>query len=180
MPSPLAHGVSGYIITKFSPLKRPQESKVNQWYVQSLYPVFVAISADLDFIPQIITGDNYHRGLTHSILFGLIFSVITGFIVSHWSKYSYRKIFLLTAIAYGSHLVLDFFTAGGDGMELLWPITDSFFKSPLPIFPAVHHSRGLWHYSHLIPLSFELAYSALLFLGMFYWQKFSYGSENNN
>lgn len=177
MPSPLAHAVSGYIIAKLLPLEPPSESKVNQWYIQSLYPVFVAISADFDFIPQLITGDNYHRGLTHSIFFGLIFSVVTGFIISYYSKYSYRQMFFLTAIAYSSHLFLDFFTAGGNGIKLFLPVTDSWFKSPIPIFPAVHHSRGLWHYSHLIPLSFELAYSALLFLGMFYWQKIAYGSE---
>jgi inner membrane protein len=180
MPSPIAHSVSGYIIAKFLPLERSPETKINQWYIQSLYPVFVAISADFDFIPQIITGNNYHRGLTHSIFFCLVFSVVIGFIVSYYSKYSYRQIFILTAIVYGSHLVLDFFTAGGAGMKLFLPLTDDFFKSPIPIFPSVRHSEGLWHPSHLVFLSFELAYSALLFLGTFYWQKFIYSSEKKN
>ncbi|MGK7950039.1 MAG: metal-dependent hydrolase [Xenococcaceae cyanobacterium] len=171
MPSPLAHSVSGYILAKFLPLKQRKESRVNKWYMRSLYPVFVATCADCDFIPQIITGQVYHRGPTHSIFFTFVFSVVTGFVVSYWQKYSYRQIFLLTAIVYSSHLFLDFFTVGGKGMQLFWPVTDSFFKSPIAIFPGVHHSRGLWHYSHLIPFGFELAYSALLFTGFVYWKK---------
>ncbi len=174
MPSPLAHSVSGYIIAQFLPLDRSKDSRFKEWCMRGLYPVFVAICADFDFIPQLITGEIYHRGLTHSIFFPLAFSIITSFVISYWGKYSYRQIFLLTAIVYGSHLLLDFFTAGGRGMQLFFPVTDRFFMSPIPIFPGVHHSRGLWHYSHLSPLSFELTYSALLFAGFFYWRKSPY------
>ena len=179
MPSPLAHSVSGYLLAKFVPLKHPQNSRFNKWCIQSLYPVFVAVCPDFDFIPQIITGEEYHRGATHSLLFGLLVSVILGFAVSYWSKYSYPQIFLLSAIAYGSHLVLDFFTAGGKGMQLFWGFTDSFYKSPIPIFPGIQYSRGLWHSSYLIPIGFELAYSVLFYGVVFYWQNSQHQSKKN-
>ena len=170
MPSPIAHSVSGYILAKFLPLEQPRLPGFRKWYLQIFYPVFVAIFADFDFIPQLITGEKYHRGFTHSLFFTLVFSVIVGFTLSYLWKYSYKQIFLFTLIIYGSHLFLDFFTEGGKGMELFWPFIDGFFKSPIAIFPGFHHSRGLWHYSHLIPISFELSYSVLLF-GVFSWWK---------
>ncbi len=178
MPSPLAHSVSGYILAKFLPLDRPKESRFKKWYVQSLYPVFVAICADFDFIPQLITGETYHRGLTHSLFFAVMFSVIIGLVVSYLGKYSYQQILLFTTLVYSSHLFLDFFTAGGKGIQVFWLLSDRFFQSPIPIFPAVHHSRGFLHYSHLIPIGFELGYSVLLFCGFSLWQNSQ--SRNKN
>ena len=180
MPSPLAHSVSGYILAKFLPVKHPKISRAGKWSMQSLYPVFVAIVADFDFIPQIITGESYHRGLTHSLFFALVFSVIISSVVSYLGKYSYQQILLFTALIYSSHLFLDFFTAGGKGIQVFWPFIDRFFQSPISIFPAVHHSRGFWHYSHLIPIGFELAYSVLLFWGFSLWQNSQARTNNKN
>ena len=126
----------------------------------------------MDFIPQLITGEIYHRGLTHSLTFAIIFSAIVGLILSYLWKFSYKQLFLFTLILYSSHLLLDFFTDGGKGMQLFFPFTDTYFKSPVAIFPGVHHSRGLWDSSHIIPLTFELIYSALL-LWVVSWRKTS-------
>ncbi|MBE9169009.1 metal-dependent hydrolase [Pleurocapsales cyanobacterium LEGE 06147] len=160
MPSPIAHSVSGYVLAKFLPLKQTSKSNTRYWLI--FYPVFVAIFADFDFFLQLITGEKYHRGFTHSLVFTLIFSIVFGLIISYFIKYSYQQIFWSNLIIYFSHLVLDFFTAGGNGMELLWPFFNNFFKSPISIFPSVNHSRGLWDYSHLITITFELSYSILL------------------
>ncbi|MDJ0795268.1 MAG: metal-dependent hydrolase [Calothrix sp. MO_167.B12] len=171
MPSPIAHSVSGYILGKILPWEYTKVSRHEKLYLQ-LYTIFVAIFADFDFIPQLLTGEKFHRGLTHSIFFSFIFSSIVAFFISNrWNK-SYKQIFIFTFIIYCSHLSLDFFTAGGKGMQLFLPFTNSFFKSPIPIFPPVKHSSGLWELSHIITLSFELIYSALLVLGLSYWQRF--------
>ncbi|MGB7440490.1 MAG: hypothetical protein WA919_05430, partial [Coleofasciculaceae cyanobacterium] len=61
MPSPLAHSVSGYILAQFLPLKQLKKRGSKRWDVMIFYPVFVAAAADLDFIPQLITGASYHR-----------------------------------------------------------------------------------------------------------------------
>lgn len=134
------------------------------------YPVFVAAAADLDFIPQLITGESYHRGLSHSLIFALGFSGLVSWILSYFWKSSYKQLFIFTTILYSSHLFLDFFSEGR-GIKLLLPWTDAFFVAPITIFPGVHYSRGLWDVSYLIPLCFELVYAALLFLIVAMWKR---------
>ncbi|MBE9126151.1 MULTISPECIES: metal-dependent hydrolase [unclassified Coleofasciculus] len=170
MPSPIAHSVSGYVLAKFLPLAKSRMSRRRKWEMQIFYPVFVASVADLDFIPQLITGESFHRGLTHSLIFTLGFSAIIAIALSYWWKFSYKQLVWITLILYGSHLVLDFFTEGR-GIPLFSPFTDTFFASPISLFPGVHYSRGLWHPSHLIPLVFESIYSVLVVWGVRRWQK---------
>lgn len=75
MPSPIAHSVTGYVLSNFLPFKKLK------FYI--FYGVFVAIAADFDFIPQWITGKNFHRGLTHTLIFALVFSLIVGGLISY-------------------------------------------------------------------------------------------------
>jgi inner membrane protein len=163
MPSPLAHSVSGYLLAKFLPLKKIKFSSSKKWYWLTFYPVLIAILADFDFIPQLITEEKYHRGLTHSLTFALLVSVMLASLISYLYKYPYQAIFFSTLLLYFSHLLLDFFTYGGQGMELFWPFTESFFKSPLAIFPGINHSKGLWDSSHLKAIAFESGYSILIY-----------------
>ena len=164
MPSPIAHSASAYILAKILPLKQSKFSGSRKWE-EVLYAVFVANAADLDFIPQLITGELSHRGLTHSLIFTFGFSAIASFIISYYWQSSYKQLFWLTSIIYGSHLFLDFFSEGR-GIPLFLPFIINFFKSPIIIFPGVHYSRGLWDYSHLTPIVFESIYSALLLGGL--------------
>ncbi|MEM9907110.1 MAG: metal-dependent hydrolase [Cyanobacteria bacterium P01_D01_bin.44] len=169
MPSPVAHAVSGYALTRFTGLKSSNLGhKITPAFV--FYAVFVAIAADFDFIPQLMTGANFHRGFTHSLMFAVIFSCVLSGIVTHWRKLPYKWVLAVTLMLYLSHLVLDFFTQGGSGIPLLWPFVDQPFKSSISLFPAVHHSRGLLDRSHLVFISFELTYAVLLFLGTWLWQ----------
>ncbi len=179
MPSPIAHAVSGYVIDRFLTTERTQIYSPRKWGITVFYPVLVAIFADFDFIPELITGERYHRGLTHSLTFAIVFSIIVGFILSYRWKSSYKQLFLYTLILYSSHLCLDFLTYGGKGIQLLAPFTDSYFQSPLTIFPGVHHSRGLWDYSHIVPIAFESMYSALLLCGVTWWKSFQKRKKKN-
>ena len=163
MPSPIAHSVSGYLLAKFLPLKQIKFPYSHTWYWLTFYPVLIAILADFDFIPQLITGEKYHRGLTHSLMFALLISLILALPIAYFWKYSYRAIFCSNFLLYCSHLLLDCFTEGGKGMELLWPFSDVYLKSPIAFFPGIHHSRGLWELSHLKAIAFESLYSILLF-----------------
>ncbi|MEM8808888.1 MAG: metal-dependent hydrolase [Cyanobacteria bacterium P01_G01_bin.38] len=169
MPSPVAHAVSGYALTRVVGSK---SSNLGRKITPAVlfYAVFVAIAADFDFIPQLITGADFHRGFTHSLVFAVIFSCILSSIVIRWRKLPYKRVLAMTLLLYLSHLVLDFFTQGGSGIPLLWPWINQPFKSSLSLFPAVHHSRGLLDRSHLIFISFELTYAGLLFLGTWLWQ----------
>jgi hypothetical protein len=80
MPSPLAHSVTGYAISKLPPLGRKVTLGTPKIIVLIFYVIFVANVADLDFIPQLLIGQNYHHGLTHSLIFVLCFSGMMNFI----------------------------------------------------------------------------------------------------
>lgn len=179
MPSPIAHAVSGYVLTKGLTPK-----KTRYLWPMACYGIFVAIAADFDFIPQIVAGINTHRGGTHSVVFAIAFSLISSQLVSQLVsrsahdrvtiKYINIKLFTLTLIIYGSHLVLDFFTQGGTGVPLLWPMSHQTFQSAIPLFPAVHHSHGLWDAIHLRFLSFELTYTVMMLWGLSQWNTFKH------
>lgn len=163
MPSLIAHSVSGYVLAKFLPQERHQRCHKWQWRV--LYPILIANAADLDFVPQIITGELYHRGITHSLVFALGLSAIAGSVANYAWKTSYKRLFWFTLVIYISHILLDCLTEGR-GVQLLAPFTDSFYRLPINIFPGVHYSQGLWDIRNLLPLGFESIYAVVLFWGL--------------
>ena len=171
MPSPIAHSVSGYVISQLLSSDKQAIQYRKWWNIQTICFMFIAVAPDLDFVPQLLTGERYHQGLTHSLTFTIIFVVIVGLIGRLFRKQIFKRLFLLTSAVYGSHLLLDFFTEGGSGIQFLWPFTNSFFISPLSVFPGAHHSRGLFDPSHLIFIGFELCYSAVLLAGLWIWKK---------
>ena len=162
MPSPIAHSISGYLISKLLPIKTNNygHSQKIKWL---LFATVAANAADLDFIPQVITGETYHHGLTHSIIFSLIFSLVSGLLAYWYDKRLAFPIFILALLVYDSHLLLDFFTSGSDGIELFWPFSKIFVKSSWAIFPPVHWSKGILDYSHFYFIGFELIYSVFLY-----------------
>ncbi len=167
MPSPIAHAVSGYALSRLFPLNSLKMSQRQARNWQTFSAIFIAIAADFDFIPQILTGEKYHRGLTHT----LIFAVGLSFILAYGlRKFSHQPLFSWIFMLYGSHLILDLLTAGSLGIQLLWPFTDAYFKFPFVMFPAVHHSRGLFDLSHWVFVSWELGYSVLLLSGLWFWK----------
>ncbi|WP_413160949.1 metal-dependent hydrolase [Capilliphycus salinus ALCB114379] len=171
MPSPIAHAVSGYVLSELFPLKSAPSKKQKRYHWQSFLGVFLAVAADLDFLPQLLTGERFHRGLTHTLLFTVGLSLIIG-LLGQWSgKFSAQKLIRWTLILYGSHLLLDIFTAGGLGVQIFSPFSDVYIQSPLPLFPGVHHSRGLFDPSHLVFVSWELGYSAIILAGLWLWKQ---------
>lgn len=170
MPSPIAHAVSGYAIYRFS---KPSFKLVNAgsrrrpavWL--AFYAVGVAIAADLDFVPQILTGDRYHHGPTHSITFALGTALIAWLVSNLFLTRSRAiQLGLVTFALYDSHLALDLVTRGGDGIQLLWPFNDGYYQSPWLIFPSTGWSRGWFDSQHFIFLAFELGYSTLVLIGL--------------
>ncbi|NEP88151.1 MAG: metal-dependent hydrolase [Okeania sp. SIO2C2] len=174
MPSPIAHSVSGYVLAKFLPQEKLKYYPSRWWSWEIFYPVFVAIFADFDFLPQLITGERFHRGITHTFVFAIAFSLIVSWLISYCRKSCFKQLFFLTLVIYSSHLVLDFFTAtSGSGLQLFWPFTDTYLKSAIPFFPSVHHSRGLFDPSHLIFIIWESCYSILVLSVLWFWKNYS-------
>ncbi|VXD25029.1 conserved membrane hypothetical protein [Planktothrix serta PCC 8927] len=172
MPSPLFHAATGYFLGKYLPRNIiPRSYQFHRFDFNILYPVLIATCADFDFIPQILTGTGFHRGISHSLIFTLGFSLIVAGIASKIWKISYQKLLRFTLILYSSHLILDFF-AEGRGIKLFLPFLDQFFKSPILLFPGIHYSKGLFDRSHFIPILYELLLSAVLYNLLTQWQAY--------
>ncbi|CAD5936007.1 Putative membrane-bound metal-dependent hydrolase [Planktothrix tepida] len=172
MPSPLFHATAGYFLGKYLPSHIiPKSYPFRRFDLNILYPVFIATCADFDFMPQILTGIEFHRGISHSLIFTLGFSLIISWVASKIWKISYQQLFRFTLILYSSHLILDFF-AEGRGIKLFLPFLDQFFKSPILLFPGVHYSLGWFHPSHLVSLSYELLLTVVLYQLLTQWQAY--------
>ncbi|MDY7003981.1 MAG: metal-dependent hydrolase [Cyanobacteriota bacterium] len=169
MPSPIAHSVSGYVLAKFLPKKLSKYDASYWWNFGNFYPVFIAIFADFDFLPQCVTGERFHLGITHTLIFAISFSLIISWLISYFRKSSFKQLFLFTFILYSFHLLLDLFTAGSSGLQLLWPLTDISFKSTISVFPQVYHSREVFNISHFIFIAWELSYSVLILSVLWLW-----------
>ena len=173
MPSPIAHSATGYVLARFwfqrvRPQPRLSSPKSLQPLVSftAIYTLIVANFPDLDFVPQILTGERFHRGPTHSIFIALLVSLLLAWIANRWQRrsstgslYSYKALLCFTLALYTSHLSLDLITAGGRGMQLFWPLSTQYFQAPFSLFPGVHHSRGLWDASHFVFITAETLYS---------------------
>ena len=169
MPSPIAHAVSGYAIAQLFSLKAVHAQKILHrisGFSLTIYSVGMAIAADLDFIPQFITGVKYHHGPTHSIVFAIAVALGTCGFRKVWPCHWPRSIFRLTLALYGSHLLLDFFTDGGDGIQIFWPFNLNYWRSPVPLFPSTHWSKPLFYPGHFLFLAYELGYSFCVLLGL--------------
>lgn len=176
MPSPIAHSVTGYALAHLPFIKsRTFPSKL--WPMTplaTLYALFITNLPDLDFVPQIITGLRFHRGPSHSFITALVVSSLLAGIVYRYRKSQakrgrlsgYKPLFALTLGLYSSHLLLDLLTFGGNGIPLFWPLTEQRFQLSFTVFPAVHHSNGLWDAGHLVFISAELLYSICLLAGL--------------
>lgn len=160
MPSPIAHSITGYFLKQEYLYRAPKLRK--KIIFSNIFTLLTANAADLDFLPQLIFNAKFHRGPTHSIFFALIFCCVLSLVFSYLAKSNLLNLFAISFSIYASHLFLDFFTAGGLGMQILWPFASQYFKSDLSIFPAVNHSEGLFYSGHIVFITFELCYALLL------------------
>jgi inner membrane protein len=139
MATPLGHSLAGYAI--YGLAKHGQErSRLSRL----LLCLFMANAPDLDFLPGIVMGSPalYHQGITHSLGCAFLLSLVIAS-VSHLRNQAFGTVFSLSCIAYVSHLVIDFLSTDRRppyGLPLLWPISGSYFISPMPIFLGVHHA----------------------------------------
>jgi len=70
-----------------------------------------------------------HRGFTHSLSFALILALTVSAFARPLGSTSIRAFWFLL-IAMGSHGLLDSFTNGGLGIELMWPFSEARFFAP--------------------------------------------------
>lgn len=165
MASPVAHSFAGL----WSFLLLAQQRKIrlsDQWrrYLGQLcLLVLLANLADFDFIAGLIVGRDLHRGFTHSLLAAILAALAFGWLwriaESFWASVA------ISFTAYGSHLLIDFFTGTdlgwthtGTGLPLFWPLPKIDFSSPLVLVYGVRHGTvsAVLSFSNIRSACFDL------------------------
>ena len=176
MPSPIAHIAAGVAIGLVA--KRSVRASANTLHPQRLIlglAVVGSLLPDLDSIVGVIMGDfgKYHNNLSHSLLFGLIISLLVGVALKAFSELKLHHLFLPVFAGYAVHVLMDSATITR-GVMLFWPLTDERYASPYTIFYGVRWSEDWLSPLHLITLVTELVFAAVVV----FWAKWF--SEQRN
>ncbi|MBA5865218.1 MAG: metal-dependent hydrolase [Nitrospira sp. CR1.3] len=143
MASPLTHAVVAATIAVGFRIPSPT---LRYW----LLGVMCAEVADLDVIGFWI-GVPYdavlgHRGVTHSILFAILFSLMITRWTVRWGEMNYQRLWGFFFLATFSHAILDALTDGGLGVAFFAPFDNTRYFFPhhpiavTPLEPA--HALG--------------------------------------
>ena len=146
MASPVAHSFAGFWTFVILIVRRNASGRWLRRLGQLCMLVFVANLADFDFLPELLFRQDIHRGPSHSLLAAVVaalfFATLWRITGTFWSSVG------VYFIAYGSHLLIDFFTGldlgwnhSASGIPLLWPwpSTHTNFASLLVLDYGVHH-----------------------------------------
>ena len=140
MPLPIAHSLAGFSLYFWGQELRFFEN----CYLTILFFVFIACLPDADFLPGYFLGNPnlYHTLWTHTLGAALIVTSFTAWLFARKYGMFWRYFALLFALYY-SHVVLDFFnndTRFPYGIMAFWPLSSTFFMSPLPVFESIEKS----------------------------------------
>jgi membrane-bound metal-dependent hydrolase YbcI (DUF457 family) len=130
MPTPVAHSLAGATIALLANGRGPLDRKfLAASVVASCLP-------DIDFAIGFLVGRNVHHYFTHSLGFAVLFAG-AAYLLSR-----YRRGFhtLVLGASYLSHILLDLLsedTAAPYGVQLLWPLSQEFYISPVLVFDDI-------------------------------------------
>jgi inner membrane protein len=100
-----------------------------------------------------------HRGASHSFPAAIAIGIL-GALIARRLGWPAIRTGVATALAVGSHAVLDLLGEGGRGLPLLWPFTDERFQSPIRIFPDAPRGWAFLSRAGLVNLVTELVFFA--------------------
>jgi membrane-bound metal-dependent hydrolase YbcI (DUF457 family) len=146
MASPIAHSFAGFWTSLV--LRRRDKTRLTghwrQYFPRLGVLILLANAPDLDlFITPGFPENALHRGFTHSLTVAILISLALS---CAWRiAPGFWRSTILYVAAYGSHILIDFFTGTkigwtntGFGMPLFWPWGKT-FSSPLILFLGIHH-----------------------------------------
>jgi membrane-bound metal-dependent hydrolase YbcI (DUF457 family) len=164
MPSPFAHIATGYIIYRSVKDKLPQE-KGRMWVLPTQLAVLAGLSIlpDIDTLPGLIYGDmhGFHNNYTHSLLTGLVVTLVLAALLARYFKTSFISWFLAGLASYELHVVMDFFTSER-GVKLLWPIYPERIIAPVKLFVGFQWGLGLFNLGHIWTFFTEVVFFIVL------------------
>ncbi len=125
----------------------------------------LAMAPDADvvgFAFGIPYGDPFgHRGASHAVTVALAAALA----LAATDRRHFARMFLLGALAIGSHGILDAFTDGGMGVALAWPFSNARFFAPWRPIPVAPIGLGYLSRRGMVVAATELFY----FLPVFAW-----------
>ena len=141
MPSPVAHALAGAVFglslhrkeistTDFSTVSRAFEKSSFRGFIGKEVLLFgsLGVLPDVDFL------FGSHSTVTHSMGAVVLLAMFTLLITGR------RNLSITCAIAYGSHLLLDWLGTDATapyGIMLLWPYSQEFFLSNISLFEGI-------------------------------------------
>ena len=179
MASPIGHAIAGYTVYRATWNKNREDSKTLLFLC-----LLMGIAPDFDFFPGILVGQPalYHQGISHSIGFAVISSLILAWLYS-FKRGTFLGDWGRFCLSYCSHLLMDFFAPDGRlpfGEPLFWPFDTSHYLGPFQIFRGFHHAgstsasttewlAGIFQPSNLVAIGLELMVFTPLLLFL-YWK----------
>jgi inner membrane protein len=141
MATPVGHSLVA--LTICAPLQRTSLGRAMSIYWWMLILVLVSLLPDLDVLLRWLSFSHLlsHRGLTHSLFFALIFTmVITVFCylsgIIHGNIRTLIKVWLVFATVMASHGLMDALTDGGRGVALFSPFSLHRYFFPIRPIPV--------------------------------------------
>jgi inner membrane protein len=156
MPTPIGHSLVGYAFYRWG---FPGSKKID--YKTLSLCLVGANLVDLDFLPGLILGqpNRFHGGVSHSLAVSFLLASIITLVIKPSKEGDTWKSWLILLGLFFSHPILDFLavdTGYPFGKPLLWPITNTYYQSPLLLFSDVWRSP----------------YSSGFFISLFSWHNF--------
>jgi len=169
MALPIVHATAGYLVQRLD--RRP-----TLWSGWTRALAFAAIGnlPDVDFLVGFALGrpGEFHRGVSHTIVAAIAFGIVAATVLRWCRLDRWWAAARLCTAAYGSHLLIDFFTIDQRppfGAQFFWPVSDAYFISPWKLFHEIlidgRSRAGFVHSVVAWPTVMVLAREALIALG---------------
>ena len=136
--------------------------------------VAAAVAPDLDLLLRWVDGRNHHQGASHSIGAAVIAGASVALVAraTRWPRAI--GLGLCAGAGWGSHLLLDYFgrdTHPPIGIPLLWPFSDTYFKSPLTLFLDIGRTLD-WHTVRhdALAVTWETVFILPILLATWWWR----------
>jgi inner membrane protein len=143
MPSPVGHLLAGAAVYLAASRKEDRSKFIlGAALLGSILP-------DFDFLPGLFVGklSAYHHGISHSLIFAVLFAVLIFFFAKHAQKNNPARAAIIAGLCYASHVILDFVgtNEGTRGVPMLWPLSNEKFGLELGLLGHFLYSdSGIW------------------------------------
>lgn len=128
MASAFGHAFAAFTASRFFPRSLMQKRMIFLGIASSIMPDIDVLAFRYGIPYESLWG---HRGMTHSIFFALLWSILLLFIFHTTSKSSDKwKLFVFYFLATVSHSILDAITTGGAGVAFLAPFDSERYFLP--------------------------------------------------